>query len=86
MALMNLVYKLLSLVLNPLNVPGMPDDFLAAIDTFVGYFDYAENLIGFFIPINLEVFFNVWFAIFAVHHAYPLVMWVLRKIPFLGIQ
>lgn len=86
MGLMDLVYKLLSVVLEPLNVPGIPDEFLSSINTFIGYFDYAENLIGFFVPINLSVFFVIWFAIFAVHHAYPFIMWILRKIPFLGIS
>lgn len=86
MSLMNIVYKLLSLVLDPLNVPGMPDDFIASIETFFGYFKHAADFIGFFLPINLVAFFTIWFAIFAVHHAYPLIMWILRKIPFLNLK
>ena len=83
---MNLVFKLLSAVIYQFNVPPAPDDFLNAIDDFLGYLDMASNLISLILPINLAPFFAITGVIMVVEHGYPFIMWVLRKIPFLGIQ
>ena len=85
-ALMNLVKNLVNLIFGVVTIPGLPEEFLEALESFYGYFDYADGLIGLFFPVDLEPFFIVWAAIFGFEHGYPLIMWILRKIPMLGIE
>lgn len=84
--LMNLVKGIISLVMRPFNIPGIPDDVLSSIDTFIGYFDTCSSFIGLVFPVNLVPFFVIFIAIYSWDNIYPMVMWVLRKIPFLGIE
>lgn len=84
--LMSLVKGIISLVISPFNIPGIPDDVLKSIDTFMGYFDTCASFIALVFPVNLVPFFVIFIAIYSWDNIYPIVMWVLRKIPFLGIE
>lgn len=83
---MNLVKNLLGLLFSPIHIPVIPDELNESINSFFGYLDNAAGLIGLFFPIDMTPFFVIFFGIFALSHAYPLVMWILRKIPMLGIE
>ncbi len=85
-ALLNLVYKIFSAVIEPLDIASAPDELLTAMTDFLGYFENGADLINIFLPINLGAFFIVFGLIFAFDHLYPVIMWILRKIPFLGIE
>lgn len=84
--LMNLVKSIISLVLSPFNIPGIPDDISSSVETFFGYFDTCASFIALVFPINLVPFFAIFIAIYSWDNIYPMVMWILRKIPFLGIE
>lgn len=84
--LLNLIYKLLNAVISQFNVPPAPPDFLDSIPDFFDYLESASNLISLVLPVKLQPFLAVTLVIMAVEHGYPAIMWVLRKIPFLGIQ
>lgn len=85
-ALLGLVYKLMSLLISSFNVPAAPQGFIDAIPQFFGYLKSAQSLIALVFPIELAPFLTVTLIILAVDHGYPFIMWVLRKIPFLGIE
>ena len=85
-SLLSLVFKLLGSVISSFNVPAAPEDFLSAIPQFFGYLESAKSLISLVFPINLQPFLTVTLVILAVEHGYPFIMWILRKIPFLGIE
>lgn len=84
--LFNLIYKMFELFICQFNVPPAPDEFLNSVDSFFGYLESASNLISFVLPVKLAPFFSVTVVIMVVEHGYPFLMWVLRKIPFLGIE
>ena len=84
--LLNAIYNLLNGILSSLNIPGMPPEMETAFSEFFVYLGYAKNLIGLVLPINLTPYFVVFFAIFGFEHLYPVIMWILRKIPMLGIE
>lgn len=84
--LLKIIYKLLFLVISQFNVPPAPEEFIEAIPKFFEYIDSASSLIALVLPITLAPFLAVTVVIMVVEHGYPFIMWVLRKIPFLGIE
>ncbi len=85
-ALLNGIYNILDGILSNLSIPDIPVEMEDSIVEFLGYLSYAENLIAFVLPINLNPYFTIFFAIFGFTYGYPVIMWILRKIPMLGIQ
>lgn len=66
-----------------LYIPGLSDDLMDNLYKYLDYLTYAGQIIGFFIP--MSVFKSCLVAVlllFAVEKAYPMVMWVIHKIPF----
>ena len=82
--LMNLVKSLFNSLL-VFNLPGLPESFTVALDTFIDLFKYGTGIFRFVFPVSLSGFLTVWVAIEVFKRAYPLVMWILRKIPFLNM-
>lgn len=85
-SLMSLVYKLLSVVISPVNIPGLDESAQSSISDFIGWLASAGGFFKLVLPINFTAYFVIFFALFAWDHLYPFIMWVLRKIPFLGIE
>ena len=70
-ALLNAIFAVLNAACSPINIPGMPDGMSAQITGFLSdTLSSAGSLISLFIP---------WSQV-------KMVMWVLRKIPMLGIS
>lgn len=74
-------------ILNVLNFPVVPAEL---VDIFTAAFEYMEagmGLINWFCPLAMiQPALVVFLAVFAVSHSYELIMWVLRKIPFIGVK
>ena len=85
-ALLNMVYRLFSLFLSPVNLPDLDSSAQASLDSFFDYLSSGAGLFSLFLPISFGVYFVIWAAIFAWDHLYPFIMWVLRKIPFIGVE
>ena len=84
--LLNGIYNLLNSVLSGLDIPGLPEEANSAIFDFFNLLSSGKHLINFIIPIDLTPYFTLYFAIFGFEHLYPVIMWILRKIPMLGIK
>ena len=79
-SLLNAIYTVLNAVFSVINIPGMPD---GMSDTL----GYAGSLVSLFVPWSqVKVFFPILIVILASEEIYKLVMWVLKKIPMLGIS
>lgn len=85
-ALLSLVYKLLSLFISPFNVPQAPEEFINSIPEYFELLESAHSLWSLFFPIKFAPFFAITAVIMVVEHGYPFIMWILRKIPFIGIE
>ena len=80
-ALGNLGVQILNAVLNILDVlPDMPQTVVSALSNFFDLVFDNCSLIGFFVPLPLVV------LVVNFEHIYAGVMWILRKIPVLGIE
>lgn len=85
--LMNLVYKLISIVLTPINISSFPEGTDEAVTDFLDLlFNNSQTIIGLFIPSIAFTLLLIVMGIEIAIHGYRFIMWVLRKIPMLGIN
>lgn len=57
------------------------------LDKLFEYIQAGTGILNFFIPFDLiRPAIDVFLAVWAIEHAYQLVLWVLRKVPILGIK
>ncbi len=87
-ALLNAIYKIFSVVFSAINIPPISADTIQAIDDlFTVIFDNTESIIGLFIPWTvINVLLPIIIVLEIALPVYHLVMWILRKIPFLGVS
>lgn len=77
------IYGVLDKVLSPVYIPGLSDDVMNNLYDFLNLFDYGAQFIGFFIPMSLfKSCLTAVFLLFLTEHLYPVVLWVIKKIPF----
>ena len=87
-ALMNMIVKLLTSVLNFINIPDLAASDKASVYNFVDtILTNANSLIDLFMPYTLAK--SLLLIIISIEIAidiYKFVMWILRKIPVVAIQ
>lgn len=86
--LLNAIFSIFEKVFSAIDIPGMPDGMSEQV---VGFFNdvlnYAGSLISLFVPWSqVKIFFPILIVILSSEEVYKLVMWVLKKIPMLGIS
>lgn len=86
--LFELVYSLLNIVLTPFQIiPDMPVE----LDNIIsGFFDFLTEpiaLLMFFLnPTVITVAIPVLIAIINMEHIWDGILWILKKLPFVGIE
>jgi len=86
--IMELVMVLLTNVLSFISIPAFPQQFTSAIDMVLNDFLFQNlGLIGFFVRWNtILVAVPLVIVIVNLDKMYALVIWILRKIPILGMN
>lgn len=89
--MLTLIQKLAHLCLKPLialfDFPVVPAELTKLVDKLFEYMQVGSGVLNFFVPFNvIRPAIDVFLAVWAVEHAYQLVLWVLRKVPILGIK
>ena len=74
-------------IINVLNFPVIPAELVDIIAYVIGIMEGGIYLFDFFCPIDailpaIYMFLSVW----TIKHGYDMVMWILRKIPFIGVK
>ena len=87
-SLLNAIFSVFETLFSSINIPGMPEGmFEQVVSFFNNTLNYAGSLISLFIPWSqVKIFFPILIVILSSEEIYKLVMWVLRKIPMLGIS
>lgn len=89
--IIGLIKKLLSFVTDTIfsviDLPIVPAGLVGAIETMFSYMREGMGILNFFCPLNLispaiDLFLAVWIVI----NSYDIIMWILKKIPMLGIE
>lgn len=89
--MLKLLKKLVSLILSPLisliDFPVVPYGLASYIDKFIGYLRSGMGFIYYFLPMALvKSFITFVIAVELFMFGYRIVMWILKKIPMLGIE
>lgn len=86
-AILNLLKNLLFIVFGWINLPAFPEDLTNSINSFLDLIFNNLNLLGFFIrPSTLTLSIPILIALLNFEKLYKLTIWILRKIPMLGIK
>ncbi len=69
------------------DLPNLPDSVISGVNSFLDIIFDNVGILGLFIPINtVKIVVPLVIAIANFDRIYKLVMWVIRKIPFLKIS
>lgn len=89
--MLTLIQKLAHLCLQPLialfDFPVVPAELVTLVNKLFEYMQVGTGILNFFVPFDIiRPAIDVFLAVWAVEHVYMLVLWVLRKVPLLGIK
>ena len=86
-AILNLFKTLLFTCFSWISIPAFPSELTENIDAFLDLIFENLTLLGFFIrPITLQIAIPILIILLNFENLYKLTMWILRKIPMLGIK
>lgn len=85
--LMNILYKVFSALTSFINIPSLPDAISGYMDTALGYIGSGVQILATFTHLQyLLVLFGIILAVDVGIGIYHFVMWILKKIPMLGVS
>lgn len=83
----DMFYKIFTGLLNWINLPSLPSDFYSIPDYVNLIIENGASILNFFLPSHVfKVCFPIFLAITGFKYGYYLVMWILKKIPAVGIS
>lgn len=86
-SLLNLLYSVFSLLTTPISIPQLPETVTESMNTFFDYVQAGVGILAAYTHIGyLLVLFGIIIAVDIGILLYKFVMWVIKKIPFLGIE
>lgn len=87
-SLFNGVTSLIDGILNLLDVlPEFPEDLVTSMDSFFFLIFDNLSLLGFFVRLDtVKILIPLVIVVMNFEDIYAFVMWILRKIPFIGVE
>lgn len=86
-AVINVLYNIFKVLTSPINIDKLPPSVSDALAKALEYISAGFGIVGQFCHLTyLTVLFGLILAVDAGVMIYNIVMWVLKKIPFLGIE
>ena len=86
-AVFNLVSGLVKLVFGWINLPDLPDSITSVIDELFALISGSVGIIGIFVDLNMvKILLPVLLIVIHFAEVWTFTMFILRKIPFLGID
>ena len=83
--LFNLITGIIGII--PFEIPSFPSDVSTYLETFKGYIFEGIGFIKFFLPWSyIVLLLKIVLGILVAIELYKFVMWILRKIPMLGMK
>lgn len=87
LGLLELVYGLFLILTAPISLPSLPEPAVFVITSVIGYIETGLQILACYVNLDfLLILFGLVVAVDAGLLIYKFVMWVLRKIPMLGIS
>lgn len=86
-AILNLFKTLLFSCFSWISIPAFPGELTENINSFLDLIFNNLTLLGFFVrPVTLQIAIPILIILLNFENLYKLTMWILRKIPMLGIK
>lgn len=86
-AIFNLLFSLFEFVFGGISLPSLPSEAQAIIDTTIEYMTSMAGIVGLFIDWDYVIILIPFLiAIINFERIWDFIMFILRKIPFLGIE
>lgn len=86
-SLFDIVSRLILWVLSLINLPDMPDMIVDVLEQLKSYLLQGANILSLFVNWDLLVLLcSTCLIVIIARETYSLLMWVIQKIPFLGIK
>ena len=84
----NIIIDFISYIFNLLpNLPDFPSNISNSINSYLDLIFNNAGLVGLFIPLSLtRILLALTISLVGFKLLYDLIMWVVRKIPFLGME
>lgn len=85
--LFTLLYNLFDTLTSAIDIPNLPSDIDTTINSALGYIQGGFDYLRFFTHWNfLMILLGISLVVGTVFKSTGLLMWILKKIPFLGIE
>lgn len=85
--LLNAIYNVFKLLTTPINIPDLPADAFGYVNQFFDYMVMGAGILANYTPFDyLMIIFGILLAVDVGIMLYHFVMWILKKIPMLGIE
>ena len=86
-ALMQVVFVLFELLTSPISIPSLPDEVHSFLNSALVYLENGISILSNYVDLSyLSILIGIVLAVDAGLLIYKLVMWIIRKIPMLGIE
>lgn len=86
-AVFDLVRNVIKAVFGWINLPAMPDAVTSVIDELFSLLQGSVGMLGVFVDLSmLKLLLPVLLIVINFEHVWKFTMFILRKIPFLGIE
>lgn len=86
-ALINLVITVFGILTAPISIPNMPQAVKDILSTALEYMATGMKIVGNFVDMpTLLLLFSIILAVDVGMFLFKFIMWVIKKIPFLGIS
>lgn len=85
--LLNVLYNVFSALTSAISIPAMPADISTYLSTFTSYLKVGLQILAVYTPLSyLLTLFGIVVGIELGLKIYHFVMWVIKKIPMLGVS
>lgn len=85
--LLNALYGVFKVLTTPINIPDFPEQGLEYVNQFFDYLEMGAGILANYTPLGyLMILFGVLIAVDVGILLYHFVMWIIRKIPMLGMS
>ena len=85
--ILELFFSLLQIVFSPISLPPLPKDVSNILDEFINWILGGYDLLGVFIDLNMvKLLIPIVIVISNLDRIWSFIMFILRKIPFIGVE
>lgn len=85
--LIDMVFGLVNMIMGVFNIPALPPELMTVVDSLVQYIQMGIAILSNYCHMSyLLTLFGIVVAVDVAILGYRFVMWILRKVPMLGIS